>query len=139
MAVTKKAMYLGIDQEVIGNRIGDIGNAIQQYTEVENHYGDVRQYIGHGVGPTMHEEPQVPHYGKPGHGIRLREGMVITIEPMINIGGWEVDTDDTAEDGWTVTTSDGSWSAQYEHTLAITKEGPKILTSQDAKFDAKYL
>ncbi|AQN80307.1 type I methionyl aminopeptidase [Leuconostoc lactis] len=139
MDVTKKAMYLGIDQAVIGNRIGDIGHAIQQYTEVEHGYGDVRQYIGHGVGPTMHEDPQVPHYGKPGHGVRLREGMVITIEPMINLGGWEVETDDTEADGWTVSTLDGSWSAQYEHTLAITKDGPKILTSQDPEFDAKYL
>ncbi|GAP02695.1 methionine aminopeptidase, type I [Fructobacillus pseudoficulneus] len=139
MEVAKKSLYLGIDQAVIGNRIGDIGWAIQDYTENQNGYGDVRQYIGHGVGPTMHEDPQVPHYGKPGHGLRLKEGMVITIEPMINLGGWEVETDDTPEDGWTVRTLDGSWSAQYEHMLAITKDGPKILTSQDPEEDAKYL
>ncbi|CAH1850040.1 MULTISPECIES: type I methionyl aminopeptidase [Convivina] len=139
MDVAKKSLYLGIDQAVIGNRIGDIGWAIQDYTENQHHYGDVRQYIGHGVGPTMHEDPQVPHYGKPGHGVRLQEGLVITIEPMINMGGWEVITDDTPEDGWTVRTADGSWSAQYEHTLAITKDGPKILTSQDPEFDAPYL
>ncbi|CAK8054096.1 type I methionyl aminopeptidase [Eupransor demetentiae] len=139
MEVTKKALYLGIDQAVIGNRIGDIGAVIQDYTENQHHYGDVRQYIGHGIGPTMHEEPQVPHYGKAGHGLRLREGMTITIEPMINLGGWEVTTDDTPEDGWTVRTADGSWSAQYEHTLAITKDGPKILTIQDPEEDAKYI
>lgn len=138
MDVTKKAMYLGIDQAIIGNRVGDIGNTIEQYTEVEHHYGDVREYIGHGVGPTMHEEPNVPHYGKPGHGVRLREGMVITIEPMINLGGWKVETDHTEADGWTVRTADGSWSAQYEHTLAITKDGPKILTSQDPEYDKRY-
>ncbi|MBU7456348.1 type I methionyl aminopeptidase [Leuconostoc fallax] len=139
MAVTKKSLYLGIDQAIIGNRIGDIGHAIDQYVTDEHHYGNVRQYIGHGVGPTMHEEPQVPHYGEAEHGLRLKEGMTITIEPMVNIGGWEVDTDQTPEDGWTVRTADGSVSAQYEHTIAITKDGPKILTSQDADFDAKYL
>ncbi|MDF7637125.1 type I methionyl aminopeptidase [Leuconostocaceae bacterium ESL0958] len=139
MDVAKKSLYLGIDQAVVGNRVGDIGAAIQHYTEDEMGYGDVRQYIGHGVGPTMHEDPQIPHYGKAGHGLRLKEGMTITIEPMINMGGWEVNTDQTEEDGWTVTTADGSWSAQYEHTLAITKDGPKILTSQDPEADAKYL
>ncbi|GAP00142.1 type I methionyl aminopeptidase [Fructobacillus ficulneus] len=139
MDVTKKSLYLGIDQAQVGNRIGDIGWAIQDYAENEHGYGDVRQYIGHGVGPTMHEDPQVPHFGKPGHGLRLKEGMVITIEPMLTLGGWEVDTDQTEEDGWTVTTADGSWSAQYEHMIAITKDGPKILTSQDPDIDAKYL
>ncbi|MCK8617207.1 type I methionyl aminopeptidase [Fructobacillus sp. M158] len=139
MDVAKKSLYLGIDQAVVGNRVGDIGAAIQQYAEDEMGYGDVRQYIGHGVGPTMHEDPAIPHFGKAGHGLRLKEGMTITIEPMINMGGWEVTTDETPEDGWTVRTADGSWSAQYEHTLAITKDGPKILTSQDPEEDAKYL
>lgn len=125
MSVTKKALYLGIDQAQIGNRVGDIGHVIQDYTEVTNGYGDVRDYVGHGVGPTMHEEPNVPHYGQAGHGLRLKEGIVIT--------------DNTENDGWTVRTIDSSWSAQYEHTIAITKKGPKILTSQDSKYDAKYL
>jgi methionyl aminopeptidase len=133
-----KSLYLGIDQAVVGNRLGDIGWAIQDYTENQNGFGDVRDYIGHGIGPTMHEEPNVLHYGVPGHGLRLKEGMTITIEPMINIGGYEVVTD-YAGDGWTVTTADGSKSVQFEHTLAITKDGPKILTSQDPIFDAKYL
>ena len=87
----------------------------------------------------MHEEPQVPHYGTPGRGLRLKAGMTITIEPMINLGGWEVETDTTTADGWTVRTLDGSWSAQYEHTIAITADGPKILTSQDDDEEPKYL
>jgi methionyl aminopeptidase len=137
MDVTKKALYLGIDQAQVGNRLGDIGAVIEHYVETEEGFGDVRAYIGHGIGPTMHEEPAVPHVGIAGRGLRLKAGMTITIEPMVNMGGWEVDTSE--EDGWTVTTSDGSWSAQYEHTIAITNDGPKILTSQDPEFDAKYL
>lgn len=137
MDVTHKALYLGIDQCVIGNRIGDIGAAIQHYTEDENGYGDVREFIGHGIGPTMHEDPAVPHYGEAGRGLRLKEGMTITVEPMINTGTWKADTSDPS--GWLAKTADGGLSCQYEHTLAITKEGPKILTSQDPEFDAKYL
>lgn len=140
MDVTKKALYLGIDQAVIGNRIGDIGHAIQQYTEVEQGLGDVRNLIGHGIQPTIHEEPAVPHYGEAGKGLRLREGMTITIEPMITLGTWEVTTKLFKADNWQYyVTADGSASAQYEHTLAITKDGPKILTSQDPEFDAAYL
>ncbi len=137
MAVTKKGLYLGIDQAVIGNRVGDIGHAIQTYVEDENGYGDVREYVGHGIQPTMHEDPMVPGYGTAGKGLRLREGMTITIEPMVNVGDWHCDS--SAPDGWTVTTVDGSLSCQYEHTLVITKDGPKILTSQDPEEDAKYL
>lgn len=137
MEVTKRALYLGIDQAVVGNRIGDIGAAINAYVEDEHGYGNVREYIGHGIQPTMHEEPAVPAYGVAGHGLRLKPGMTITIEPMVNLGGWKVDTSE--DDGWTVTTADGSWSAQYEHTIAITEDGPKILTSQDPEEDAKYL
>ncbi|MGR3741454.1 type I methionyl aminopeptidase [Companilactobacillus sp. DQM5] len=139
MDVTKKALYLGIDQAVVGNRIGDIGHAIQQYVEVENGMGDVRDLIGHGIQPTMHEEPNVPHYGKAGHGLRLKPGMTVTIEPMVNLGTWEIDTK-VDEDGWEYFVSaDGTNSAQYEHTIAITNDGPKILTSRDQNFDAKYL
>lgn len=137
MGVTKKALYLGIEQAQVGNRIGDIGAAIQHYTEDVNGYGDVREFIGHGIGPTMHESPNVPHYGEAGKGVRLREGMTITIEPMINMGGWEAEMDDP--NGWTARTADGSLSCQYEHTIAITKQGPKILTSQDPILDAPYL
>lgn len=126
MEVTKKAMYLGIEQAQVGNRIGDIGHAIQTYVEGEG-FGVVRDFIGHGIGPTIHEAPSVPHYGEAGKGLRLKEGMVITIEPMVNTGTWKMKMDDN---GWTARTLDGGLSCQYEHSLAITKDGPKILTSQ---------
>lgn len=126
MEVTRKSLYLGIEQAQVGNRIGDIGHAIQSYVESQN-LSVVREFIGHGIGPTMHEKPEVPHYGNPGKGPRLKEGMVITIEPMVNTGGWKAKMDDN---GWVARTVDGSLSAQYEHTLAITKDGPEILTYQ---------
>lgn len=126
MDVTKKAMYLGIEQAQVGKRIGDIGHAIQTYVEGEG-FGVVRDFIGHGIGPTIHEDPAVPHYGEAGKGMRLREGMVITIEPMVNVGTWKMKMD---PNGWTAYTRDGKWSCQYEHTLAITKDGPYLLTSQ---------
>ena len=137
MDVTKKSLYMGIDQCVPGNRIGDIGAVIQHYTEDENGYGDVKEFVGHGIGPTMHEDPMVPHYGEAGHGLRLRKGMTITVEPMINTGTWQAETSDPS--GWLAKTADGGWSCQYEHTLVITEDGPKILTSQDPEADAKYL
>ncbi|EHJ52064.1 methionyl aminopeptidase [Streptococcus macacae] len=127
MAVTKECLYRGIEKAVVGNRIGDIGAAIQEYAEAHG-YGVVRDLVGHGVGPTMHEEPNVPHYGKAGRGLRLKEGMVLTIEPMINTGTWEIDTD--MKTGWAHKTLDGSLSCQYEHQFVITKDGPRILTSQ---------
>lgn len=126
MEVTKKSLYLGIEQAQVGNRIGDIGHAIQTYVEGEN-LGVVREFIGHGIGPTIHESPAVPHYGEAGKGLRLKEGMVITIEPMVNTGTWKSKMDDN---GWTARTKDGGISCQFEHTLAITKDGPRILTSQ---------
>ncbi|PLS18143.1 type I methionyl aminopeptidase [Bacillus sp. M6-12] len=122
--VTKRAMYLGIEQAVIGNRLGDIGHAIQSYVEGEK-FSVVRDFTGHGIGKTMHEDPQVLHYGKPGKGMRLKEGMVITIEPMVNAGTWHMKMD---KNGWTARTTDGKLSAQFEHTIAITKDGPLILT-----------
>ena len=137
MDVTKKALFMGIDQCVPGNRIGDIGAVIQHYTEDENGYGDVREFVGHGIQPTMHEDPMVPHYGEHGHGLRLKKGMTITVEPMINTGTWEADTSDPS--GWLAKTADGGWSCQYEHTLVVTDKGPKILTSQDPEADAKYI
>ncbi len=124
--VTKRSLYLGIEQAVVGNRIGDISHAIQTYAE-SNGYSVVRQFIGHAIGQEMHEEPQVPHYGPPHRGPRLKEGMVITIEPMLNIGTFACKID---PDGWTARTADGSLSAQYEHTIAITADGPLILTEQ---------
>ena len=127
MDVTKKALYLGIEQAQEGNRIGDIGHAIQTYAENEN-FSVVREFTGHGIGPTLHEAPHIPHFGEPNKGIRLKEGMVITIEPMINEGDWQSKMDDN---GWTARTIDGGRSCQYEHTLAITKDGPLIITEQD--------
>ncbi|MER1955303.1 MAG: type I methionyl aminopeptidase [Desemzia incerta] len=126
MEVTRTALYKGIEQAQVGNRIGDIGHAIQSYVEPEG-FSVVREFIGHGVGPTLHEAPSVPHYGEPCKGLRLKEGMVITIEPMINTGTWKSKMDDN---GWTARTQDGGISCQFEHTLAITKDGPRILTSQ---------
>ncbi|HFR4576435.1 TPA: methionyl aminopeptidase [Streptococcus suis] len=127
MEVTKECLYRGMEQAVVGNRIGDIGAAIQEYAESLG-YGVVRDLVGHGVGPTFHEEPMVPHYGIKGRGLRLREGMVLTIEPMINTGTWEIDTD--MKTGWAHKTLDGGLSCQYEHQFVITKNGPVILTSQ---------
>lgn len=127
MEVTKKSLYLGIEQAQVGNRIGDIGHAIQQYAEAEG-FSVVREFTGHGIGPTMHESPHIPHYGLPGKGARLKEGMAITIEPMLNEGAWQSKMDDN---GWTARTIDGGRSAQFEHTLIITKDGPFILTEQD--------
>lgn len=129
MDVTEKALYLGVEQAQIGNRIGDIGHAIQLYVEGEN-YGIVRDFVGHGIGPTIHEAPAVPHYGEAGKGLRLKEGMVITIEPMVNTGTWQMKMDDN---GWTARTRDGGLSCQFEHTIAITKDGPKILTMQSVE------
>ncbi len=124
--VTKEALYIGIEKAVVGNRLGDIGYAIQSFVE-EKGYSVVKDFVGHGIGKDMHEDPQVPHYGVPGRGQRLVEGMVLTIEPMINTGTYKMKMD---ENGWTSRTLDGGLSAQYEHTLAITKDGPIIITEQ---------
>lgn len=127
MDVTKNALYVGIEQANVGNRTGDIGYAIQRYVESEG-YSVVRDFIAHGIGPTIHEEPFFAHYGEKGKGIQLKEGMTITIEPMVNIGSWKMKME---ANGWEAKTFDGSLSCQYEHSLAITKEGPIILTSQE--------
>ncbi|HZK47330.1 MAG TPA: type I methionyl aminopeptidase [Atopostipes sp.] len=126
MDATREALYKGIEAAQVGNRIGDIGAAIQNYVESKG-YSVVREFVGHGIGPTMHEAPSVPHYGIAGKGTRLKEGMTITIEPMINTGTWKSKMDDN---GWTARTEDGGLSCQYEHTIAITKNGPEILTQQ---------
>ncbi|WP_132995490.1 type I methionyl aminopeptidase [Sporanaerobacter acetigenes] len=126
LKVTKNALYIGIEKAVIGNRIGDISHAIQEYVEGEG-FSVVRDFVGHGIGRNMHEDPQVPHFGRPGRGLRLMEGMVLTIEPMVNVGTYRCKID---ENQWTARTLDGKLSAQYEHTLAITKDGPIIITKQ---------
>jgi methionyl aminopeptidase len=124
--VTKESLYKAIEVCVEGNRIGDIGHAIQTYVEAEG-FSVVRDFIGHGIGNVIHEEPQVPHYGLPNKGPRLKEGMVFTIEPMVNVGTYKASRN---PNGWTASTADGKYSAQYEHTIAITKNGPLILTEQ---------
>ncbi|MEW9698461.1 type I methionyl aminopeptidase [Paenibacillus sp. SI8] len=126
LQVTKESLYKGIEQAVPGNRIGDVSHAIQVYAESHG-FSVVRDFIGHGIGSEMHEEPQVPHYGPAGKGPRIKEGMVFTIEPMLNVGKFHAKVD---LDGWTARTVDGSLSAQYEHTIAITSNGPIILTEQ---------
>ncbi|MCM3215481.1 type I methionyl aminopeptidase [Niallia taxi] len=126
LKTTEEALYKGIEQAVVGNRVGDISHAVQSYAESKG-YSVVRDFVGHAIGRNMHEEPQIPHYGPPNLGRRLKEGMVITIEPMLNTGMYHAKVD---LDGWTARTVDGSLSAQYEHTLAITANGPVILTEQ---------
>lgn len=123
--VTKECFFRGAAAALPGNRIGDIGFAVQSYAE-ENGYGVVRELVGHGVGKNLHEEPDIPNFGNAGRGVRLCRGMVIAIEPMINAGSEKVDFSE--EDGWTVTTRDKALSAHYENTIAITDNGPQILT-----------
>ncbi len=125
LEVTKKSLFLGIEQAVIGGHLGDIGHAIQSYAEPLG-YSVVRDFAGHGIGRKLHEQPIIPHYGREGTGLLLREGMCLTIEPMLNLGTYKAKID---ADGWTARTRDGKLSAQYEHTIAITKDGPVILTA----------
>lgn len=124
---TRESLYEAIKKCVVGSKIGDIGSTVQRYCE-ERGYGVVREYTGHGVGKALHEDPAVPNYGTPGRGIRLLPGMTLAIEPMINQGSADVRK---LPDGWTVKTKDGLLSAHFEHTVAITKEGPRILTIAD--------
>ncbi|HEY1727739.1 MAG TPA: type I methionyl aminopeptidase [Candidatus Baltobacteraceae bacterium] len=125
--VTRECLMLAIEQMQIGNRLGDIGSAVQRHAE-QNGYGVVRELVGHGIGTKMHEEPQVPNYGKSGTGIELRRGLVLAIEPMITQGTWQVRT---LDDKWTVVTEDGKLAAHFEHTIALTESGPRILTLRD--------
>lgn len=122
--VTEACLWRGIEQVKPGNTVGDIGHAIQSYAESMG-YSVVRDFVGHGVGKKFHTAPQIPHYGEPGTGLKLRPGMVFTIEPMINQGTWEVEI---LADGWTAVTKDGSLSAQFEHTVAVTESGVMVLT-----------
>src|SRR5580765_3876549 len=124
MEVTELALYKGIDQLHEGKRLGDLGAIVQETAESAG-YSVVRAFVGHGIGKKLHEEPPVPNYGEPDRGLRLKEGMVLAIEPMVNAGGHEVEIKD---DGWTAVTKDGSLAAHFEHSVAITKDGPYILS-----------
>ena len=124
MDTTRESLYEGISAAVSGGRLGDIGAAIQQYVEKRG-YSVVRQFVGHGIGTQLHEAPEVPNFGTHGRGIRLMPGMTLAIEPMVNIGGYDVKV---MPDGWTVLTKDGSLSAHFEHTIVITPDGPQIMT-----------
>jgi len=131
LQVTQEALRRGIDRARVGYRLFDISHAVQSYVEKEG-FSVVRDFVGHGIGKEMHEDPQVPNFGEPGKGLRLKAGMVLAIEPMVNAGGPEVMV---LPDHWTVVTQDGSISAHFEHTVAITEEGPQILTlSPDSRF-----
>ena len=124
LTVTEESLYRGIDQALIGNSVGDVGAAVQEHVEA-NGFSVVRDFVGHGIGTRLHEEPQIPNFGARGHGAKLREGMVLAIEPMVNYGkpGARV-----LDDKWTAVTVDGSFSAHFEHCVAVTKDGPVILT-----------
>lgn len=128
MAVTRESLYRGIEKAVAGNRVGDIANAVQEYTEKKHGYGVVRELVGHGLGRHLHEDPQVPNFGKKGSGAKLKENSVIAIEPMINLGTKDVFYD---SDGWTVRTRDGKPAAHYEHTVCIRKGKADVLSSFD--------
>lgn len=125
LQVTKESLYKGIEKAVVGNRTGDIGFAIQDFVEGYG-YTVVRELVGHGVGESLHESPEVPNYGKRGQGAKLKEGMVIAIEPMINLGKRNIVQEN---DGWTIRTKDRAASAHFEHTVAVTKEGVEVLTT----------
>ncbi|MDI6704027.1 MAG: type I methionyl aminopeptidase [bacterium] len=124
LQTTEEALYKGIEACRVGNRLSDISYAIQSTAERYG-FSVVREFVGHGIGRSMHEDPQVPNFGEPGKGVRLKPGMVLCLEPMVNAGGWETEVMD---DGWTVITKDRSLSCHFEHTVAITKDGSEILT-----------
>jgi methionyl aminopeptidase len=125
LTTAREALYMGIKEVSPGKHLSDISHAIQRYAETRG-YSVVRAFVGHGIGTALHEEPQVPNFGPPGRGPRLKAGMVLAIEPMVNIGDADVEI---LDDGWTVVTADGQLSAHFEHTVAITDEGPQILTA----------
>ena len=124
MDVTEQSLAEGIDQLREGKRLGDFGSVVQRRAESAG-YSVVRAFVGHGIGKKLHEEPPVPNYGEPDRGLRLKEGMVLAVEPMVNVGGYEVEI---KEDGWTAVTKDGSLAAHFEHSVAITRDGPYILS-----------
>ena len=124
--VTGESLEAAIGQIRAGNRLSDIGNVVQQVVEGAG-FSVVREYVGHGIGQRMHEDPPIPNYGPPGRGLELRPGLVVAVEPMVNIGGWETRL---LADEWTVVTADGSLSAHFEHTIAVTDDGPEVLTAR---------
>jgi methionyl aminopeptidase len=124
MKVTEEALELALDKVRLGNRLGDVSATVQHHAE-KNGYTVVREFVGHGIGKSMHEEPQIPNYGQPGHGPLLKEGMVFAIEPMVNAGGPGVRV---LDDNWTAVTADGKLSAHFEHMVAVTQNGPDVLT-----------
>jgi methionyl aminopeptidase len=124
LRVTQEALRLAIDQARLGNRLGDISATVQRHVE-ENGYSVVREFVGHGIGRQLHEEPQIPNFGQPGHGPALKQGMVLAIEPMVNAGGPAVRL---LADNWTAVTADGTLSAHFEHMVAVSRNGPDILT-----------
>ena len=124
LEVTEASLYRGIEQARVGNNVGDVGAAVQEYVEAAG-FSVVREFVGHGIGTKLHEEPQVPNFGSKGQGAKLREGMVLAIEPMVNTGGPGTRV---LEDKWTAVTADGGYSAHFEHCVAVTKDGPVILT-----------
>jgi methionyl aminopeptidase len=132
--ITEQAMWAGVRQVKAGNRLGDIGDAVARIG-AEHGYGVVEEYVGHGIGRQMHEEPQVPNYGEPGTGMKLRKGMALCIEPMFNIGKRHTKVD---ADGWTVRTADGSLSAHWEHTVAITPDGPMVFTAANEPLPVEF-
>ena len=132
LADTKESLYVGIREVVVGNRIGDIGAAIQEFTEARG-YGIVRELVGHGLGRKMHEEPQVPNYGRRGRGKKIQEGLVIAIEPMTNLGTHRIKQ---LKDGWTILTADGKNSAHFEHDVAVVNGKPEILSTFQYIYDA---
>lgn len=134
MRVTKESLYKGIEKAIAGNRVGDISYAIQEHTEKKHGYGVVRELVGHGLGRKLHEDPQVPNYGRRGSGSKLKEGMVLAIEPMINLGKKDVFTED---DGWTVRTKDGKPSVHFEHDVCVRKYKADILSDYTPIEDAE--
>lgn len=125
LKVTEESLYKGIEKMTVGTRIGTVSYAVQEHVEAHG-LGVVREYTGHGIGRAMHEPPQVPNFGTPDSGFRLQAGLVIAVEPMVNIGTWRTET---LDDEWTVVTADGSLSAHFEHTIAVTEDGPVIMTA----------
>jgi methionyl aminopeptidase len=128
LRVTEESLAAGISELRPGGRLSDVGHAVQQLVEGAG-FAVVREYVGHGVGRLLHEDPQVPNYGDPGRGPEIRPGLVVAIEPMVNVGDWRTDV---LEDGWTVVTADGQLSAHFEHTIAVTPDGPEVLTARAA-------
>jgi methionyl aminopeptidase len=127
LKVTEESLYIGIMNAIVDNRVSDISYAIQKHVE-SNGFSVVKAFVGHGIGRELHEDPQIPNFGPPGRGPRLREGMTLAIEPMVNLGSHEVVV---LKDGWTAVTADGKPSAHFEHTVLVTSEGPRILTNRD--------